>query len=915
MAVFSNLLSKIPKIIESRMSAQGYVLWFCWQSELDPVISHTLQNYGGMFVISDHEQAAWFFFNRDVFLALARLSVWAQFNSLNATVQVVQGRLSFGTHGETFLDVETSVAQQDVYSHKSFDIYIHPRVLDKDTLFPGITFTHVDAVQGILPLDWRSIEADSRLPYTSSQGWYAVMRPLGNPLDSAYQKAWPYMQNSIVDILKHNKLKFLVQNDYIMVSVENLQILRTWLNEQFVLVNDTKLQDPEHSWPFLTVVIDRKGLNFNAELYKKISLQWDKLSPDIPYMSYRTAYLLGSAFVVNDIRFSDNLNSMDAWCTAALGESAAVTPAIPVLMPAQLTSGEEDCCFFCGINTHKTNECPTIALPFLDIESTDVTAELGLDSINESFRDIERRVSQEGLKGYVDILEEEDDSALLLKSIFDINFFSQIRSMPYMWLTRGKDLGKLREEETLTKDDHPCWDFFDKFRKAEGVAEVATLIKGMQEHINRNVRDMRLRNLLGFMYVYVNDLKKAHAAFKEAATLTAMPSLQAWNEYLQARTSEVQGQAMDAINQYNQVLRVVPQWKELIYRKVVCKVKLGFVEQELININKLVQDDPTFFNKFLIDPELGRGQSAILTNLQPLWRETQLRAEAEIMKLSTLSEKIRAWFPPHHPNHGLLKVRLDDLQTLGEIKNYVAFLEVIQRRPMLDKEIEEFIQHQIEVVQERYKFYLVELQKIRDEAAWFPFPKLLRDFSNEFNEAAGILNWAFSSNFQEAESFQRAHNTMKGLEDLLRSLRRRLKMLRAMRDGTLFGMTFLKTFIWIEAVGLLLCLIGIPSIVMFGHHAGLGWLRDVLSSQQWEVQKVLVGIVTVAAFGLALLRSTIIFEKRRDKFLQEAKEQRERLQEERLGRIRKKKEEEAARAAAERKVSEAEALRKRFEGQ
>ncbi len=913
MAVFSSLLAKLPKINESRMSAQGYVLWFCWQSELDPVISQTLQNYGGMFIVSDYEQSAWFFFNKDVFLALARLSVWAQFNPLGVTVQVLQGRLYFGVQGEHFLDIETSIAQQDVYASKKFDIYIHPRLLDKDTVFPGITFTHVEAVQGVLPLDWRSIEADSRLPYTSSQGWYAVMRPLGNPLDPAYQKAWPHMQNGLVEIFKKNKLKFLVHNDYMMVSIENLQVLRTWLQEQLILVGDTKLQEPEHSWPFLSVVVDRKGMNFNTELYKKITLQWDKLSPDVPYMSYRTAYLLGSSFVVNDIRFSDSLNSMDAWCTIALGESAAATPAIPVLMPAQLISGDEECCFFCGINSHKTSECPTRKLPFFEVESTDNATELGLDVINESFRDIERRITQDGLKAYGEILGEEDDAALLLKAIFDINFFSQLRSMPYMWLTRGRDLGKFREDEELAKDDHPCWDLFEKFCKADGVPEVAVLIKSMQEHINRNARDMRLRNLLGFMYVYIHEFSKASAAFKEAATLTAMPALQAWNEYLQARTAEVQGQFMDATNQYTQVLRVLPQWKELIYRKVVCKVKMGFVEQEIINITKLVQEDPTFFNKFLVDPELGRGQLVILTNLQPLWRETQLQAEAELLKLSSLAEKIRAWFPPHHPSHGLLKVRLEDLQALGDVKNYVAFLEVIRRRPQLDTEIEEFIQHQIEILQERYKFYLAELQKIRDEAAWFPFPKLLRDFSNEFNEAANTLNWAFSSNFQEAESFQQAQNKVKGLEDLLRSLRRRLKMLRAMRDGTLFGMTFLKAFIWIEAVGLLLCLVGIPSIVMFGHHAGLGWLRDVLSSQQWEIQKVLVGIVTVLAFCLALLRSTIIFEKQRDKFLEQAKEQRERLQEERLERIRKKKEADAARAAAERRAAESEALRRRFE--
>ncbi len=917
MASFNTLLEKLPKSNESRMSAQGYVLWFCWQHELDPVINQTLQNYGGMHIISDHEQSIWFFFNKDVFLALARLSVWARFNSLSASVELISGRLYFGVKGENTISLDSSFEQQDMYPGKTLVIYVHPKVLDKDANFPGITFSSIGLKQGMTVADWSTLEADTRLPYTSSQGWYALMRPLGNPLDAAYQDAWPYMQQYLVDVLKQNKLKFLVNNDFIMVSIDNLLILRTWLKDTLGMAEETKIHKPEHVWPYLTVVVDRKGLNFNNDLYKKIGLQWDKLSPDLPYMSYRTAYLLGESFVVHDIRFSNSQNDMDAWCTVALDEVVSNTPAISLLMPAQLISGDENCCFFCGINTHKSMDCPTLAFDSKVVEEVQDTAELDLDLINQSFRSIEKNLSARGLEAYPQLLEEESDedvSAPLLRAIFDINYFSQVRSAPYMWLTKGRDLGKARDFEELVRDDHFVWELFDKLCKA-GPAEVVGLIKDMQEIISRNPRDMRLRSLLGFMYVYMDDLSKAHASFKEAATLTALPAMQAWSEYLQARTFEIQEQYMDAIAQYNQILRVMPQWKDLIYRRIVCKVKMGFVEQELGNVTKLGTDDPAYLNKYLIHPELGRGQLTILTHLYPLWKDTELHADAEVKKLDATSETVKAWFPPEHPSHGLLNGKVEELQRIAAIKNYMAFLHVIKMRPFVDKEIEEFIQRQIEVIQERYKFYLNDLQNIRDEAAWFPFPKLLRDFSREFNEAASILNWAFSANFHEAENFKRAQDTKTEVEGLLQGLKRRLKILRAMRDGTLFTMTFGKTFLWIEGIGLLLCLLGIPAIVLFGDSIGLSWLKALLASQQWEIQKVLVGIVTVMSFGLAMLRSTITFERQRDNYLEKAKEQRERMQEERLERIRKKNEAESARLAAERKAEEEKMLRQRYEAE
>ncbi len=911
MAVFSNLLAKLSKPTETRMSTQGYVLWFSWQNNLDPIINQTLQNYGGMSIVSDHEQSAWFFFNKDVFLALARLSVWARFNTLTASVQVLQGRLQFGLRQEVSVSLDAKLEQQEVFPGKQFDIIIHAKAMEGDMNFPGITFSKLALKQGMAVADWFTIEADTRLPYTSSQGWYGVLRPLGNPLDPAFQKAWPHMQDALMEIFKADKLKFLVNNGYIMVMVENLSVLRTWLSEMLMRVEDIKQNTSEHYWPFLTVLVDRKGLNFNNDLYKKIGIQWDRLSPDYPYTSYRTGYLLGEGFIVQDIRFSNNHTSMDAWCTVGLGDSVAKTPSIPVTMAGQLAAGDEKNCFFCGINTHLAKDCPTFLLPDFELEDPNIASTLDLDSINAAFRAIEQSAASGDIP-YKKILEAGDDSSEVLKTIFDINFFLQPRSMPYMWLNRGKESGKLREAQTLQRDEHVVWEFYDVFIKGEADS-MPGLIKNLQETMVRNPRDMRLRTLLGFIYVYLGQTSRAQAAFKEASTLTTLAPLQAWNEFLQARLAESDEHFLEAIEQYGQILRVVPHWKSILYRRIVCKVKMGFVEQEQATIIKLISEEPRYFNRYLLDPEIARGRQMILMHLNPLWQDTEFRAEAEAKKAELLNEKVGLWFPPAHPSYMLLRSQLEELLQVARAKNYVMFLEVTRLRPLVEQKIEEFIQRQIEELQERYKVYLNELQKIRDEASWFPFPKLLKDFSAEFNEAASVINWAFGSNFQEAENFKQAQASVKEVESLLRGLKRRLNTLRALRDGTLFGMTLVKTFLWIEAIGLVICFVTVPSIVLFGDDLGLGWLKSILATQQWEIQKVLVGIVTIISFALAMLRSTVTFERQRKKFLDQAREQRERLQSERVNRIRKKRQAEAERTAKERKEAEERALRRRYE--
>ena len=102
----------------------------------------------------------------------------------------------------------------------------------------------------------------------------------------------------------------------------------------------------------------------------------------------------------------------------------------------------------------------------------------------------------------------------------------------------------------------------------------------------------------------------------------------------------------------------------------------------------------------------------------------------------------------------------------------------------------------------------------------------------------------------------------------------------------------------------------VPAVVLWGQHFYMGWLRDLIGENQWGIQKVLVFIVSVIALGIAALRSTLVFDSKREKLLNEAREQREKAQQMRLDRIRRQRQMEAENA---RRMQEAEAERQRQE--
>ena len=157
---------------------------------------------------------------------------------------------------------------------------------------------------------------------------------------------------------------------------------------------------------------------------------------------------------------------------------------------------------------------------------------------------------------------------------------------------------------------------------------------------------------------------------------------------------------------------------------------------------------------------------------------------------------------------------------------------------------------------------------------------------------------------------ERAEAATPKVNDLLRSLRKRLKMLRVVRDVTLFCLTSIKTFAWMEILGLLLCFIAVPLIILLGDQLNLGWLRNMIGESQWEIIKVMIMIVTILSIGVSLLISTITFEGKREKLLAEARAQRERAQQMRLERV---KQQRRIRDENARKAAEAEAHRRLLE--
>lgn len=849
------------------MVASGYCLWINWGGDLNISINQTLQDYGGLHVLSDRDQSLWFFFSTDVYLALARLEIWGKFNKLPVFAQVFTGKLLFSSKREINLSVDTVLAAQNSIVPDDLEIWVHSKARDEGQGIPGLTFDSVKAYTGLASAEWYMLHADSRLPYVSSLGWYGVLKPLGNPLEKGFQAGWREFFKEIEELFQRLKIKFLLFETYVFFQMDNLRVFRLWCREYLSLIARLKEESPERYWPCVQAVVDRKGLNFNNELHKKVRLDWDQLVPDFPHMSYRNAYLLGEGFEVHDTRFNVESSSVDDWCNVNLtasGEEALGM--LPVEISNRLVAGSNNHCFYCGLRTHEPANCPTRQFEELDAGIWRKVAAMEFAVINKGFSTIEGTLQGDVQEGIATVMEHDGLDNMLLKAVFAVADTFQLRMMRRMWVARGKDYPQ-GLEETAPKDENPIWNALNTMIGGELIPAE----KDLQQIQIRFPRDFRSRTLNGFIAMERGDLVRAQQLWKEAEGFCTTPLLQAYHVFLQGRNLEIQGRFQQASNLYKQVLRLCPLWLEAQYRQAVCQVKMGFADQAMSFLIDLIEKDPNMFNRAILDPEMERGHIQILSSLNLPWTEAEAKAGQMREGLERLRLEVATWFPEEHPFAEQASERIARLLKVGEVKNYVSFMSVLQGKERLDRDIQIKVNQEARDLKQKFKYYLDRLSYIRDEAAWFPFPSILMEFNKQYNLCAANLNWALKTHFQVADTFKRAQKMAEVEDERLILLEGRLRFLRVVRDATLFMLILGKTFFWLELLFMLLTLIGLPLTIYYGQTIDAQWATGLLVKQKWQIQKGLIIILSVFALGLAALRTAVVFDKTKEKLFRKAR--------------------------------------------
>lgn len=871
MASLSSLLKKMPTISQSRMVASGYGVWLAWSDGLHNAISHTLKDYGAVKMAGEEDQALWFSQSSDIFRALARLRIWAKLNSMTVFCQVLPVTFQVGYDLTPSLSVPAEFGRQEAEVPDDFEIWVHPKMQETVQEIRGLELKPVSLVPGLASGTWFLLSADQGLDYESSLSWFYIVKPLGKTGEKQRIIGWKNFFGELEDVISRLGLKFITDpgDGTVVIPLDNIRLLRTWCGEVLNLIRNIKGTEGEGYWPCVMAAIRQDDLPFNTDLPGRVGLDWNKLTPDLPYIQFKDAFSLGEQFHLKDVNKKGDTETLDSWCTISTlaGDDMEKRGALEVTLATKLVMGEEEC-FYCGLKNHDAKDCPSKTLTRLDSQVWQRLARIDMKDYSGGVAAIEADIDPEkpleGLKGL--LYQGDKLKNLITRAIFEINSPVNLRMLQLIWRNRGKEWHE-GFKELAPEEGEYIWAALESLRVRDYERSEELLRKAMLKY----PRSYQPQSLLGFIYMENGDYNQAEFYWQEAERLSYTPLQQSYFLYLQARVQENSGELKDAANLFQRAYTVASGgWREPLYRQGVCMVKMGFTGQALDIFLELIDRDPNIFNRILIDPELERGRVHILNSLWDKWDEAESGLSEDKKKLEAYTADVAQRFEDEHDFYDPATDRLKQMGKLAEIGNYVAFRRLEKGIAKFSKDLEKEVGLEIKRMNRKLEHLFDRLRDVQGEAAWFPFPKLLLEFNRDFNYCVEKIRWIKIQHLKKAENFRSAMRFIVEIESRIDKLQGQLVTLRIVRDSTLFIMIMGRSFIWFELVGLALAIVALPVFIYLTQAMPDFWLVDMVDKHRWDVQKGLIFGLSFFALVLALLKSLLSFEKKKRELFRQA---------------------------------------------
>ncbi|SDB05367.1 hypothetical protein SAMN05660653_00283 [Desulfonatronum thiosulfatophilum] len=864
MYLLSDILKSLSSIGNPRLVHSGFGVWVVWNNKnANTTIHQTLIRFGGQKIIVSTNQSLWFFQGSQVYPALARLLIWARIHPEPVLIQVLPAKILIGESlHELSVSIPNQLKEQKVQPGDSLDVWIHPDLVQQIKTFSGLSTEQRPPAYGMSSLSWHTLMVDPGFSLDADLSWLFFVKPVQDTGNEHYALRWKNFYMRLKGTLDRLGIRYIYQHQLLFFKIDGLALLTTWCRDLLSIIAQVKSEDPNQYWPCLYDALTPNGLAFTDDLPNKVDLDWDCLPPDEPHLPLSAGLLLREDFEITFLNSAGTLK-LDSVCrvtSRTTGQTQRPTLEFPV--SAVTSAGKELPCFYCGMKSHQLSQCPSRQIFNQDQGVWDKIGSLDHKEFAQAVKKLDQAVGNGNLSTNPDILLAEAPENLFLKAVFEINFPVQHRMIRLVWRCRGKEFPDGLRQLTQPDGEY-VWAALENARSRN----YAQAERMMQQAVLRTSKNYQPHVLLGFIALETDNQRKAEAHWRDAQNLSYTPLQQAYLLFLKGRLREIQGAYDQAHGLYGEALSFSPKWPEPRYRQGVCITKKGFLDQAWVLFSELMAENPHIFNRILIDHELERGRSFLLTSLSGPWAAAQHNATREQNDLPGLNTKLATWFEDENPFRRDAEERIKHLSETKDVQNYVMFSRTLAAGKNLQKDTDKKIKEAVAAIRIRVRDNIARMRSIYEEICYFPFPRLIRKTNSYYNKGGRILQSISKMDLHNGKTYRQALTQMQEAEDILQKMSKQMKSVKLIRESSLFVLFLCKRFLWLAIFGLLASIVVVPVLLHSIQQSGSVWATEWITDQRWQVQRTVSLIMVVISGTIAAVWTSLGYEKQKRKYL------------------------------------------------
>ena len=337
-----------------------------------------------------------------------------------------------------------------------------------------------------------------------------------------------------------------------------------------------------------------------------------------------------------------------------------------------LEAGNYPKCFYCDSKHHSVGSCPSKSI----WDGPSRLRELG----HKSFNDINALFA-----GNIDSVMKPYNPAasddrigqkpvggdLTFDAFYELTGPFQLYFLKKIWLSKAR---RWSEIEKMPKDKPGggrLWLGLDCIRVSK-LDQAETLLEG---ELKRHPNDYRIYLALGFLGIERGDLAKALDYFERAMESKTNTLQKSYISLLASRVCEITNRFNEARQKIEETLALAPDCLEARYRKAVLMARMGEYLRGVEELRSIIKEDPRFYVKALLDPNLMVVEDRIEIFLFELFSEAKREAMRNKPKAVQAVEKLKKWFGVTDEKYGNNKADLDKILVYMKSKSCVGFMD------------------------------------------------------------------------------------------------------------------------------------------------------------------------------------------------------------------------------------------------